>query len=291
MEYTYVKGRAKINFALDITGKRADGYHEVSTVMQSLALYDGLYIKKIRKPDYFVKVVSNIPWLPGDERNLAYRAAKYLQNRFAIKEGIFIEINKAIPASAGLAGGSVDCAAALVGIRNLFGLPLSNDDLCRLSVQFGADVPFCVMGGCAHATGIGEVLTPLPPVPHMYIVLVRPPVIVSTTDVFRDFNLAAVANRPDIEQIIHSIRAGDLKGICDSMGNVLESVTAKKYPVIDELKGFLAKRDALSAMMTGSGPTVFGIFAGRAAAVNAARALKAEYPQFDEIFVTKPYTP
>jgi len=283
-----MKARAKINLSLDITGVRENGYHEISTIMQCVALHDGLYIKKVYKSDY-LKVVSNLPWLPSDERNLAYRAAKYLKDRFAIEDGIFVKIDKVIPASAGLAGGSADCAAALLGVRNLFALPASNEELRDVSVQFGADVPFCVMRGCAHATGIGEVLTPLPAVPHMHIVLVKPPIIVSTEEVFKEFNIEAMGKRPDTERIVHAIKNEDLQGICDGMANVLESVTARDFPIIDELKGFLIERGAMSAMMTGSGPTVFGIFRERDGALDAAKALKKAYPGFNEIFVTRPY--
>ena len=287
MEHIDIKARAKINLSLDITGKREDGYHEISTVMQTLSLHDSLHIKKVYKTDY-LKVVSNLPWLPDDERNLAYRAAKYLRNRFDIADGIFINIKKAIPASAGLAGGSADCAAALVGIRDLFALPLDDEELRSLSIQFGADVPFCVMRGCAHATGIGEILEPLPPLPYMHIVLVKPSVIVSTEDVFRNFNIADMGKRPDTERIFHGIANRDLTEICAGMANVLESVTAKRNPIIGELKGFLMDQGAEVAMMTGSGPTVFGIFTGRKAAEEAADALRRTYRSFNEVFVTRP---
>jgi 4-diphosphocytidyl-2-C-methyl-D-erythritol kinase len=287
MEEIRIKARAKINLSLDITGKREDGYHEISTIMQTLSLHDSLHIKKIYKPDY-LKVVSNLPWLPDDERNLAYLAAKYLKDRFNIAEGIFINIEKAIPASAGLAGGSADCAAALLGIRNLFALPLDDEELGRLSLQFGADVPFCVMRGCAHATGIGEVLEPLGPLPYMHIVLAKPTVIVSTGEVFQNFDIANMGKRPDTQRILHGIANRDLTEICAGMANVLESVTAKRHPIIGELKDFLIEQGAKAAMMTGSGPTVFGIFAGRKAAEEAAKALKSTYRGFSNIFVTRP---
>ena len=286
MEEIHVKARAKINLSLDITGVREDGYHEISTVMQTLALHDTLHIKKIYKPEY-LKVVSNLHWLPDDERNLAYRAAKYLKDRFAIDDGIFINIEKVIPASAGLAGGSADCAATLLGIRNLYSLPLEDDELRDLSVQFGADVPFCVMRGCAHATGIGEVLEPLPPLPYMHIALVKPPVIVSTEEVFRNFDLAAVRERPDTQRVIYGIANSNLEEICAGMANVLQSVTARQHPIINELEDFLIERGAMQAMMTGSGPTVFGIFTSRKAAQEAAKALFKTYKEFDEIFVTR----
>ena len=287
MEEIHVKARAKINISLDITGKRTDGYHDISTVMHTLALHDTLHIKKIYKPDY-LKVVSNLAWLPDDERNLAYRAAKYLKDRFAIDDGIFIKINKAIPASAGLAGGSADCAAALAGVRSLFKLPVDDEELRDLSVQFGADVPFCVMRGCAHATGIGEVLEPLPPLPYMHIVLVKPPIIISTEEIFRDFDIDNMGKRPDTQRILRGIKSHDMTEICAGMANVLESVTARRHPIISELKNFLTDRGAEAAMMTGSGPTVFGIFTGRKAAEEAAKSLKETYRNFNDIFVTRP---
>jgi len=291
MTEVQIKARAKINISLDITGKRPDGYHEISTVMQTLALHDTLQIKKISKPDY-LKVVSNLPWLPSDERNLAYRAAKYLKDRFAEHftqdDGIFINIRKTIPASAGLAGGSADCAAALVGVRNLFRLPIDDDELREVSVQFGADVPFCMLRGCAYATGIGEVLQPLPPLPYMHIVLAKPPIIVSTEDVFRAFNIENMGKRPDTERIIHGIHNRSLDDICGGMANVLESVTAQQYPIIQELKTFMMNHGATTTMMTGSGPTVFGIFAGRKAAEAATKALKRTYRDFNDIYMTRP---
>ena len=290
MNQIYIKGRAKINLALDIVGKRDDGYHQLSTIMQTMTLCDSLLIKKIQKPDY-LKVISNLPWLPNDQRNLAWQAARYLIDRFAIPDGIFISINKAIPASAGLGGGSADCAATLLGIRNLFGLPISNEEIKELSVRFGADVPFCVMQGCAHAGGIGEELSPLPPLPPMYVLLVKPNVIVSTEDVFKRYDPEKVAARPDVDKVIHNIHKGNLAGICENIANVLESVSAVRYPIIDDIKAVMTENGALTAMMTGSGPTVFGIFKTRKAARGAADAVKATYPRINEIFVTKPYYP
>jgi len=290
MEQIYSKGRAKINLALDVTGLRDDGYHAVCGIMQSLVLFDVLHIKKVYKPDYF-KLVSNLPWLPTDERNLVWRAAHYLIERFEIKTGIFISIDKAIPASAGLAGGSADCAAALLGIRDLFELPLSDAEIQELSVQFGADVPFCVMKGCALATGIGEVLEPLPRLPYMHILLAKPPAIVSTEHVFRQYKRfdAEKITRPDVGAMIDGIRAGDLPAICNAMGNALEQVTAAKHPVIFDIKALMTASGAAAAMMSGSGPTVFGIFTGKAAAIAAGRAIKAALPEIGEIIVTKPY--
>jgi len=292
MEEIYSRGRAKINLALDITGVRDDGYHAVNGVMQSLALFDNLHIKKIYKPDY-LKLVSNLSWLPNDERNLVWRAARYLIDRFDIKTGIFISIDKAIPASAGLAGGSADCAAALLGIRDLFDLPLTNEEIQEISVQFGADVPFCVQKGCAVATGIGEVLKPLPKLPYMHILLVKPPVIVSTEDAFKQykhFDMTQIT-RPDVGAMVEAVNNGDLQAICNAMGNALEEVTASRFPIIHDLKAQMVAHGALAAMMTGSGPTVFGIFLTKRAAIAAGQAVKAAFPDIHEIIVTKPYNP
>jgi len=290
MNQIYIKARAKINLSLDIVGKRDDGYHDISTVMQSLSLFDSIEIKKVHKPDYHLKIVSNMSWLPNDDRNLAWQAAEYLIDRFDIKEGIFIGIQKAIPSSAGLAGGSADCAATLLAVTKLFALPLHLEEIIELSSQFGADVPFCVMQGCAHATGIGEILNPLPKIPYVHIVLAKPPSIVSTEDVFRNFRLNEVKKRPDTEKVIYSIKAGDLKGICDGMGNVLENVTEVKYPLISEIKNLMIKQGAEASMMTGSGPTVFGIFTEKRKAIACAKLIKSTYPDLNEIFVTKPYS-
>jgi len=288
MQELYTKARAKINLALDILGKRNDGYHEISTIMQTLTLHDEIYIQKVYKPNY-LKLVANHSWLPTDERNLVYQAADYLKNKYAIDEGIFIEIYKIIPASAGMAGGSADAAATLKGIRRLFDLPLTDDDLIKLGVKFGADVPFCIMGGMAHATGIGEILQPLPKMPFCYIVVIKPPAIISTQDVFADFNLSKVQKRPDMEKILHYIHKQDIAGIAENMGNVLESVTEKNHPIITDIKDFLMQQGALGAMMTGSGPTVFGIFSSKAKGQNAVNAAKTRYADINEIFLTKPY--
>jgi len=288
MEHIYSRGQAKINLALDITGRRDDGYHAIDTVMQSLTLYDSLFIKKVYKPDY-LKLVSNLTWLPNDERNLVWQAAHYLIQRFDIKTGVFISVQKAIPASAGLGGGSADCAATLLGMRDLFKLPLTNDEIIELSVRFGADVPFCVMRGLARATGIGEVLQPLPRLPLMYVLLAKPPVIVSTADIFANFVPENVKARPDIERLVHGTRSGNLAEITSAMGNALESVTVERHPIVNELKEFMMAQGAKRAMMTGSGPAVFGIFECEKSADAARNALRAAFSDIKEVFVTKPF--
>jgi 4-diphosphocytidyl-2-C-methyl-D-erythritol kinase len=286
MQEINIKARAKINLALDIEKKRPDGYHEVATIMHSVSLFDNLYVKKVYKPDY-LKLVSNLPWLPTDEKNLAYAAAKYLKEQYAIDVGIFMNLTKAIPVSAGLGGGSANCAAALKAVTKLFGLPLKDEDLIELGAKFGADVPFCVKGGAALATGFGEKLQTLKKMPFCYILLVKPPIIVSTEEIFTNFDISKVDKRPDIEQMVHHLQSRNLKGIAAGAINVLESVTAVRNPVINAIKEDLMELGALGAAMSGSGPTVFGIFDQRKRSDAAFEAIKSKYPEFNEIFLTK----
>ena len=283
-----MRARAKINLYLDVLSKREDSYHELSTIMQSLAIYDGIYIKKIYKPNY-LKLVSNLSWLPCDERNLVHQAASYMIKRFDVKEGIFIELKKMIPASAGLGGGSADCAATLVGIRNLFNLPIKDSELVEIGARFGADVPFCLMRGCCLATGIGEKLQRLPSMPHAYVLLVRPPVAVSTPEVFRDFSIDNKSRPTDLDELIKSIGDKNLKGVTNNLYNALEENVCKKYPIISAVKAKLIKHGAAGALMSGSGPTVFGIFERRNAGFAAMHSIKSAYPEFSEVFLTTFY--
>ena len=286
MEELNIKSEAKINLSLDILGKLENGYHEISTIMHTVELSDNIFIKKVYKKDY-LKLITNIGWLPVDEKNLIFKAAKYVKEKFAIEEGIFLNLTKVIPVSAGLGGGSANCAATLKGIKKLFDLPLSLDELADLGAKFGADVPFCVHTGAALATGVGEIIKPLPKMPTSHIVIVKPPVIVSTEDIFGAYNDDKVKHRPDTEKLIYSLEKGDLIGICDSMENVLETVTAKKHPVINKLKTCLKEQGALGAMMSGSGPSVFGIFEDYKTAESALNAIKDKHPTYKEIFLTK----
>jgi len=291
MEIINIKARAKINLYLDVLGRRDDGYHDVSGIMQSIALFDEITIKKVYKPDY-LKLVNNLSWLPNDERNLAYQAAKYLIENFGgeqgINAGIFIELNKTIPASAGLGGGSADCAAVLVGVRNLFRLPISNEQLQKIGARFGADVPFCIMRGCAIASGIGDLLAPLPAPPFCFVLLVRPNILVSTGDIFRSLIPAPPPERT-AAKMAQAIKNKSYSGMLAQMHNTLEATTAQAYPIIREIKSALMAQGADAAMMSGSGPTVFGLFKRHHAANAALKAIKALYPDFNEIFLTKFY--
>ena len=281
MEQIFLQPRAKINVALDITGKRADGFHELDTVMVSVGIYDGLLIKKSRTKA--VSLTTDDPLTPPDGRNLVYKAALYMIERFGAG-GVDIELNKNIPISAGLGGGSADCAAALTGVRDLYGLPVTDDELQKLSVRFGADVPFCVKGGTARARGVGEILTPLPPHPRVCVLIARPPVYVSTAEVFGAYDAYDACDtcetrnsRPDVEAVEDGIIKNDLRLVASGVGNVLEPVTAKKYPLITRVKDVMKYYGALAASMTGSGPCVFGYFINETVARAAAEELRENF--------------
>ena len=253
-----LRALAKINLGLDILRKREDGYHEVRMIMQTIQMYDVLEMKRVRKPGISLSV--NYSYIPNDERNLVYKAAKLLMDEFQVKGGVDIHLEKFIPVAAGMAGGSSDAAAALVGINRMFQLGLTKRQLMERGVQIGADVPYCVMRGTALAEGIGEKLTSLPGVPMCYVLIGKPGINVSTKFVYGNLHLDEVTDHPDIDGMVQAIRNHDLYGITDRMGNVLESVTCPAYPVIDEIKAQMMKNGAVNAMMSGSGPTVFGIF-------------------------------
>lgn len=248
----------KINLGLDVTGKREDGYHEVRMVMQTIQMYDQLEIKESKEPG--IRLTTNLPFLPCNDGNLVYKAAKLLMDEFDIRQGVDMNLTKFIPVAAGMAGGSSDAAAALVGINRMFQLGLTKRQLMERGVQIGADVPYCVMRGTALAEGIGEKLTSLPGVPMCYVLIGKPGINVSTKFVYGNLHLDEVTDHPDIDGMVQAIRNHDLYGITDRMGNVLESVTCPAYPVIDEIKAQMMKNGAVNAMMSGSGPTVFGIF-------------------------------
>ena len=258
MESIRLKARAKINLGLDVLRKREDGYHDVRMVMQTIGIYDRLIITKIPEED--IRIKSNLFFLPVNENNLIYKAAKLLKDRCGFAGGVEIDLNKFIPVSAGLAGGSTDAASTLFGINRLFDLGLSTKDLMELGVSIGADVPYCVMRGTALAEGIGEKLTALPPLPRCWILIAKPPINVSTKLVYESLDMNGVDRHPDIDGLIDAIKRQDINGICSLMGNVLENVTVPLYPVIESIKNDMMDNGAINAMMSGSGPTVFGIF-------------------------------
>jgi 4-diphosphocytidyl-2-C-methyl-D-erythritol kinase len=258
MEQIKLKALAKINLGLDVERRRDDGYHEVRMVMQTIHLYDQILIRKVPKPGISIK--TNLYYLPINEKNLAYKAAKLLMDEFDIHQGLNIALNKFIPVAAGMAGGSADAATTLFGVNRLFQLGLSRDELMERAVTLGADVPYCLMRGTALAHGIGEKLTPLPPMPKCYILVAKPGISVSTRFVYENLHANELTYHPDINKIIEGLEAGDLYQIAGSMENVLETVTIKEYPIIEKIKQEMKDLGALNAIMSGSGPTVFGIF-------------------------------
>lgn len=273
--------RAKINLLLDVHSKRPDGYHNVEMVMQALQLAD---IIKIRRQKTGIKLVCDNKKLPLDERNLAYKAARLFLDRFSIKTGLEIQIIKKIPLCAGLGGGSADAAAVLKGLNKIFGTNLSKRDLIQIGKEIGADVPFCIIGGTALAKGIGEILTPLNNLPKTWFVLVKPPVDVSTAWVYRELDRIKLDRRPDVEGMLQAIRQRDIERIGALLCNVMEQVTADKYPVIREIKEYMMREGALGSLMTGSGPTVFGIFDNKTAAVQACKRISNRF--CGDFFVT-----
>ncbi|AGT30500.1 4-diphosphocytidyl-2C-methyl-D-erythritol kinase [Geobacillus genomosp. 3] len=252
-----VKAPAKINLSLDVLYKRPDGYHEVKMVMTTIDLADRIELVPLPGEDA-IRIVSQNRFVPDDCRNLAYQAAKLLKETFSIREGVAISITKHIPVAAGLAGGSSDAAATLRGLNKLWQLGLSVHELARLGAQIGSDVAFCVYGGTAVATGRGEIITPISPPPPCWVVLAKPPIGVSTAEVYRNLQLEHV-NHPDVEAMIEAIERHDYAAICRSVGNVLEEVTLKKYPEVAHIKEQMRRFGADAVLMSGSGPTVFGL--------------------------------
>ena len=272
MDEISLKALAKINLGLDVLGKREDGYHDVRMIMQTIHLYDRVEIKKTRSPH--IHVETNLYYLPVNENNLAYQAAQMLMDEFHIEEGVSIQLDKHIPVAAGMAGGSSNAAAVLFGMNRMFSLGLSQKELMERGVKLGADVPYCIMRGTVLAEGIGEILTPLSPMPKCYVLIAKPAISVSTKMVYEKLDSHEIEDHPDIDGILAGLKAGDLKKVAGSMGNVLERVTVDAYPVIDQIKKMMIKEGALNAMMSGSGPTVFGIFEEKATARKAADAIR-----------------
>lgn len=253
-----LKAMAKINLGLDVLRKREDGYHDLRMIMQSIYLYDQIELQKMQQSGIQVEV--NLSYLPVNEDNLVYRAAKLLMDEFQLDGGIKIRLQKYIPVAAGLAGGSSDAAAVLVGMNRMFDLKLTQEQLMERGVKLGADVPYCIMRGTALAEGIGEKLTRLPHAPEVHVLLAKPAIHVSTQFVYGNLKAAELTEHPDIDGQIQAIRDGDLYAMAEKMGNVLETVTIPAHPVIQEIKDCMKDSGAVNAMMSGSGPTVFGLF-------------------------------
>ncbi len=272
MKEISVKALAKINLGLDVIRKREDGYHEVRMVMQTVHLFDRLEIIKTRTGK--IALTANLSFLPTNENNLVYKAAKLLVDEFQIKDGLAIRLQKHIPVAAGLAGGSTDAAVTLYGMNRMFGLGLSKKELMERGVKIGADVPYCLMRGTALAEGIGEKLSALPPMVKCPVLIAKPQINVSTRFVYENLRLGDGITHPDIDRLIADIHAKDLSAIASGMGNILETVTIPHYPVIAEMKEHMLEHGAAGALMSGSGPTVFGLFDGEEKAEAAYNAMK-----------------
>ena len=260
MNRIQMKALAKVNLGLDVIRRREDGYHEVKMIMQTVRLYDRIILEKTQKG---ISMETNLSFLPVNEQNIAYRAAKMLMDEFHIQSGLHIKIDKHIPVAAGMAGGSTDGAAVLYGVNKIFELGLTKRQLMERGVKLGADVPYCIMRGTVLSEGIGEILTPVSSLPDCHILIAKPPVSVSTKHVYENLKLDKIEKHPDIDGMVEALRIEDLHGVTQRMENVLETVTIPEHPEIQQIKELMIKEGALNALMSGSGPTVFGIFDDR----------------------------
>ncbi len=281
-----LKAYAKINLGLDVVRKREDGYHEVRMIMQTVKLFDKLTFSLLEEDD--IRMKTNLGFLPVNEDNLVYRAVKLIKDTYGVKKGLEIDLFKCIPVAAGMAGGSTDCAAALIGASKLFGLHLSKEELMKLGVKLGADVPYCVLRGTALSEGIGEILTPLPPMPDCFILIAKPSISVSTKFVYGNLRANELEQHPDIDGMVLAIENGDLQGIAQRMENVLETVTIPAHPIIEDIKNCMKENGAMNALMSGSGPTVFGIFEKEEDAERT-KALIREKNFAQQVYVVKPF--
>lgn len=267
-----LRALAKINLGLDVVGKREDGYHQVRMIMQTIRMYDQLDMTPSKRPG--IRLRTNLPYLPVNENNLVCRAARLLMDEFQVDQGLDINLKKVIPVAAGMGGGSSDAAAAMVGVNRMFQLGLSSRELMKRAVWIGADVPYCIMRGTALAEGIGEQLTALAPAPKCYVLIGKPGISVSTKFVYGNLDLSKLNSHPDIDGMIAAMKDNDFYRMAGLMGNVLESVTIPQYPVIEKIKNYMKSCGAVNALMSGSGPTVFGLFDDKEKADYAYRKLR-----------------
>lgn len=284
METLKLNAYAKINLGLDVIGRLPNGYHEVKMIMQSVGICDELTFEK--QPSG-ITVTTDSGELPTDENNLIYRAAKLLLDTCAVKEGVRIHLTKRIPIAAGMAGGSTDAAATLKAVNQLFRFGKTKEELMELGVKIGADVPYCILGGTALAEGIGERLTPLPPMPDCHLLVAKPDINVSTKYVYTTLDAAPILFHPDIDGMTAAIFAGDLTGITARLGNVLETVTVPAHPIISKIKEKFLELGSDGVLMSGSGPTVFGIFSDKTAAEKAYASMK-QSSLAGQVFLTIP---
>jgi len=278
-----IRAMAKVNLGLDVLRRRENGYHDVKMVMQTVDLYDELTLTK--EQENTIRITTNAGELPLNEENLIYKAAKLLFDKAGKTYGVSIHLNKNIPIAAGMAGGSTDAAATLLALNRLYDLGYTKEELAETGVKIGADVPYCIYGGTYLSEGIGEILTKLPDAPDCYIVIAKPPIGVSTKYVYENLHIETVTEHPDMDAMVEAIKRGSLQGVTDTMGNVLETVSVKRYPEIAAMKQCLLDNGAENALMSGSGPTVFGIFTRKETADKALEELK-KTGQVKQGFVT-----
>lgn len=288
LDRMFLKAYGKINLALDVLRKREDGYHDVRMIMQTVGIYDGIELEKTDTGK--IEITTNIFYLPTNENNIVYKAAKLLFDEFHIQSGIRISLNKFIPVSAGMAGGSTDAASVLFGINKMFDLNLSVKELMERGVKLGADVPYCIMRGTALSEGIGEKLKRLPDMVKCPVLIAKPPISVSTKFVYENLKIDEIEKHPDIDGMIDAIQKKDLKGIASKMENVLETVTVKEYPQIEDIKKVMLEERALNALMSGSGPTVFGLFEQEQDAYAAKERIK-QLNYAKQVYVTEMFLP
>jgi 4-diphosphocytidyl-2-C-methyl-D-erythritol kinase len=282
------KAYAKINLGLDVIGKRDDGYHLVRMIMQNVDLYDTLTFAD--NDTGKINLKASAETIPVDDSNLICKVAHQLQKEYGVTKGADIFLEKRIPVAAGMAGGSTDGAAAYMALNELWNLGLDKEQLCKLAVKLGADIPYCIVGGTALSEGIGEVLTPLKDMPHCYLVIAKPAIAVSTGWVYTELDSREIQKHPDIDGIRKALEGGDIKGMCDLIGNVLEDVTTSKYSIITDIEKILEDNGAIRAFMTGSGPTVFAVFDSKEEAKKGYEAVK-ESGLAPELFLSEPINP
>ncbi|QXM06788.1 4-(cytidine 5'-diphospho)-2-C-methyl-D-erythritol kinase [Crassaminicella indica] len=282
MDEIKVRGRAKINLSLDVLRRREDGYHEVKMIMHQVDLYDEIILKNIEEG---IILESDCEYIPTDEGNIAYKAAKLMMEQFGIEKGVHIYINKNIPVAAGLAGGSTDAAAVMIGLNELWGIGAEKEKLMKLGVALGADVPFCILGGAALSEGIGELLTPIEGI-NEWVVLCKPNISVSTASVYKNLDVENIEKHPDTDKMLTALGNKDLQTVVENLCNVLEPVTEKMHPIVREIKIKMMQYHAFGSLMSGSGPTVFGIYKDYSKAKSAYENLSRVYNQ---VYLVKTY--
>ena len=276
-----IKAYGKVNISLDVVGKREDGYHLLSMIMQNIDLYDEI---EVEKQECGIILECNKSYVPVDNRNLAYKAAEIFKERYDIVDGVKINIEKNIPVSAGLAGGSTDAAAVLKVMNKLFNVNATEEELMELSLKLGADIPYCIHGGTALCEGIGEIITPIKPFRDKIVVLVKPAFGVSTKEVYKNFNLEKVKQHPKTAEIINAIENDDLNFVASNMKNLLENVTLRKHKILIKIKEEMNACGAINSMMSGSGPTVFAFFDDMLKAQKCFEKMKKKY---SDVFITR----